>query len=1171
MGGFLFSQEIDHPHSIHHAFIENKGQWDNQILFKSKFDGGNLWIQQNKFLFHFQDYSEINDAHIGKRKIENPQFKQAVVHLNFLESNKVEHITKVNPTESYYNFFIGNDSAKWASNVKGYTEAVLSNFYDGIDLKLIENEEELKYEFHIQPHVSPSIIKLEFNGQKQIKIDEVGNLVIETELGRLIEKKPYSYQIINGKIKEIKSSFILNGKIISFLLSDYDANYQLIIDPLLVFATYSKSTTDNFGMTATYAHNGEAYSGGTIFGNTYPTPDIGAFDISSNFTVLKGSQGITDVFISKYSKEGKKMIWTSFIGGGDNTQGTETVHSLIADELDNLYLYGATSSTDFPIKNGFQTVHGGGKSGLNFSSNGVYHLNQGTDIYVSKLSANGHNLLGSTYVGGSDNDGVNYNNLNLTYDSLMTNYGDNSRGEIMLDQNGNCIIASSTHSSNFPVKDAFQPTNNGRQDGVIFKLTSDLSSMIWSSYFGGTSNDVCYSVKVDSSFNIVFAGGTTSVDLTKTSGTWMSSYNGGVTDGFVGKISSDGQKLKHVSYVGTSDYDQVFFVEIDRNDNVFLLGQSEGGGFPVVNSNFVNPNSSQFICKLDSSLTTAIHSTVFGNGLSLANISPSAFLVDVCGNMYVSGWGGNLFGNISLNNMPISTNAFQSTPPNGYDFYLMVVDKSFDHLIYGTYIGGPQSQEHVDGGTSRFDRNGVVYQSVCGGCGKHSDFPTTAGAWSNLNLSDNCNNVLFKFDFGVIPEAKVTVSQNVLCLGDSLKFENNSTISDSYLWNFGRGVTDTTSTQFSPTIKYTQSGLYNVLLTVSDSICQLTDSAFVKVTIFDSIQLKVQCDTQLPLCTPKEITLTAKNNNSGKYFLCSSTGSFKDTLLYSKTDSTYRFIPERNGYYFIKVGNSACAKIDSIFIETISSYLSINGNSKICKFDSSDIQVVNSNSQINFQYTWSQDSVIVTPTNLSDIKVNPKVSQFIVLEIDNLNGCVFKDSIYILVSTIDSTLVNATVSDDYIPIGEKVTLKGKPDGYSYNWSPNVDQPNSQQSTVKPLESIFYVLSVSDGICSKKDSVFVKVFPFVCDDPSIFVPNAFSPNGDGNNDVLVVRGKMIKEMTFRIFDRWGELIFETHERGLGWDGTFKGKKMDPDVYDYYLKVTCIDDVESIVKGNITLLK
>ena len=159
MGGFLFSQEIDHPHSIHHAFIENKGQWDNQILFKSKFDGGNLWIQQNKFLFHFQDYSEINDAHIGKRKIENPQFKQAVVHLNFLNSNKVERITKVNPTESYYNFFIGNDSAKWASNVKGYTEAVLSNFYDGIDLKLIENEEELKYEFHIQPHVSPSIIK----------------------------------------------------------------------------------------------------------------------------------------------------------------------------------------------------------------------------------------------------------------------------------------------------------------------------------------------------------------------------------------------------------------------------------------------------------------------------------------------------------------------------------------------------------------------------------------------------------------------------------------------------------------------------------------------------------------------------------------------------------------------------------------------------------------------------------------------------------------------------------------------------------------------------------------------------------------------------------------------------------------------------------------------------
>jgi gliding motility-associated-like protein len=104
-----------------------------------------------------------------------------------------------------------------------------------------------------------------------------------------------------------------------------------------------------------------------------------------------------------------------------------------------------------------------------------------------------------------------------------------------------------------------------------------------------------------------------------------------------------------------------------------------------------------------------------------------------------------------------------------------------------------------------------------------------------------------------------------------------------------------------------------------------------------------------------------------------------------------------------------------------------------------------------------------------------------------------------------------------------------------------------------------------------DTIWVKIFPFICNEPSLFIPNAFSPNGDGQNDVLYVRGKMIKDMTFRVFNRWGEMMFESFERSVGWDGTYKGKKMEPDVYDYYLKVTCIDNVESIVKGNVTLLK
>ena len=155
-----------------------------------------------------------------------------------------------------------------------------------------------------------------------------------------------------GKIIEIECAFVLNQDVLTYAIGDYDSDVELIIDPELIFATYSGSTTDNFGMTATYAYDRKGYSAGTIYGNTYPTPGP-AWNTTPNITMILVGSPTTDVFVSKYSEDGTTMLWTNFIGGGDNTQGTETVHSLICDKDNNVYLYGATSSTDFPIEDGF--------------------------------------------------------------------------------------------------------------------------------------------------------------------------------------------------------------------------------------------------------------------------------------------------------------------------------------------------------------------------------------------------------------------------------------------------------------------------------------------------------------------------------------------------------------------------------------------------------------------------------------------------------------------------------------------------------------------------------------------------------------------------------------------------------------------------------------------------
>ena len=210
-------------------------------------------------------------------------------------------------------------------------------------------------------------------------------------------------------------------------------------------------------MTATYGYDGSLFAGGTAFNIGYPTT-LGAYD--TTFSGVPAS-GITDVVITRYDSTGTNLIYSTYIGGVQ----AETVHSIIANKNNELYLYGVTSSLDFPVDPAaYDTTFNGGIP-LNFPNNGTT-FNNGTDIYVAKLNALGTNLLSSTFIGGSANDGINHKafltgNASLDYDSLMNNYGDQYRGEIMLDSVGNCYITTSTKSSDFPTVNAFDNILDG--------------------------------------------------------------------------------------------------------------------------------------------------------------------------------------------------------------------------------------------------------------------------------------------------------------------------------------------------------------------------------------------------------------------------------------------------------------------------------------------------------------------------------------------------------------------------------------------------------------------------------------------------------------------------------------------------------------------------------------
>lgn len=820
-------------------FIENLGQWDDPFDYRCDVPGGALFINEKGITWHLADHSALHKAHAtsiteldGDDIIRGHAFRT-----RYLQSNNYAEHYAFEPTSFYLNYYRGNDPDKWVHSLYPKKRLHYRNIWPQVDIHFYTQDGQLKYDFMIEPGGSVNTIQWTYDGAESFFIRDE-KLVILTTMGAVYENKPFAYQVVQGEKVEVPCRYVIKDGIVSFEIGKYNKKQTLIIDPTLIFASYSGSTADNFGMTATYDNGGHLYAGGTAYSIGYPTT-LGAYQTTT--TTNGSSYGVTDAAISKFSPDGSTLVYSTYLGGGTATGGTETLHSLIVNDQDELYMFGVTSSSDFPTTSTAydKTFNGGGF--LGFMQNGTY-FSAGTDIFVSKFNSTGTALIGSTFIGGSGNDGVNYNKNYLSgsywisnYDSLQYNYGDQFRGEIMIDADGNCYVATTTKSSDFPVKNAMQPTFGGSQDAVIFKLDSKMENLIWSTYLGGTDKDAAYGLKIDKDRNVYVVGGTTSPDFLTVAGCLNTVYQGGKADGFIAKIDSSGSVLLKSTFIGTGQYDQVFFVELDSDEDVYVYGQTlDPTTYPVLNVAYSNPNSGQFITKLDNTLSTMIYSGLFGNGNGQANLSPSAFLVDICENIYISGWGGNIISGIPLTGMPVTPDAFQSSSGDGFNFYISVFETNFNSLIYGTYFGGTLSREHVDGGTSRFDKRGVIYQASCAGCGNYDDFPTTPGAWSQTNNSNNCNNGVFKLSIDLpFTEADFDFPL-AICSGYDYQFINQSSPGVTYHWFFGDG---NESFDSSPFHTYADTGLYTVTLIVVDttySTCIPTDTISKNIMIVQS-------------------------------------------------------------------------------------------------------------------------------------------------------------------------------------------------------------------------------------------------------------------------------------------------------------------------------------------------
>ncbi|GAB2767228.1 hypothetical protein GCM10027275_06900 [Rhabdobacter roseus] len=1178
-------------------FVQNRGQWDQEVLFRADLPGGFLFLKKQSLVYVLYDAHEITSRH-GKSTLpeEDPRARPLPftpssirahgVEVRFEGSNPgVSHAT-LHPHASTANYFVGNDPSRWASGVSAFGEVLYKNLYPGIDLRIYAYQFTLKYEFIVQPGADASRIKLAYEGASNLSLNEHGQAVVKTSVGEFKEAKPYSFQEIDGRTLEVPSRFTLEDKVLRFTLpADYNHAHPLTIDPELIFSTYSGSLPDNWGHTATYDAAGNLYSGGTVFGASFPVT-TGAYQVQF--------AGLVDAAIMKFNPEGTQLLYATYLGGNS----TDIPNSLIVNAKGELLIYGTTSSTNFATTpTAFQRSFGGG-AGISPIS-GLDLLN-GSDIFVSKLSSDGRTLLGSTYVGGRGNDG-----LSSVINVQIKNYGDSFRGEVVVDKDDNVLVVSSTNSDNFPLRNPVQSTLKGRQDAVLMQLSSDLSTLQWSTYFGGNEFDAAFSLKPTPEGDLYITGITKSVDLPVQSGALQPALKG-TEDAFVARFNN--QKLVQVTYLGTDAADGAYLLDLDPSGNVHVVGLSRGN-YPVSAGVYSNANSGQFIHALDPSLSRTIFSTVIGSRRGTPDISPTALLVNECGNIYLSGWGGAV--NVRTNHnvssstagMAVTTDALQRTT-NGNNFYIAILEAGAKSLLYATYFGNitPSNPndirgDHVDGGTSRFDKNGVIYHATCA-C-ERAGFPTTPNAWSTANRSDNCNNAAFKIDidrlkaaFDVYEGTRKDVVQG--CAPLKLSFVNTSVGGVEYTWEVnGNGFSrDANQSEYT----FQQAGEYTVTLKAFNLLtCTRMDVATRTIKV-SSLNALAKGDTTV--CKNKPVSLSASGGTQYSWTPAlglSDPTSPNPIATVSQTTPFQVAVKDESGCV---VNKTVTVTIDDNKPDFVASL-----DTTVCTGQSVTLRVGGSAQR----YRWSP------PTTLSDtvgtqIVATPGQTTTYIVEGQYADGCAPQKQITI---TVDDSKPDFSVSPDALACaGQSTTLQASGSAVQYTWTGDSTLSATTGATVtaRPSSTTTYTVvgTYADGCRPSKqvtiqiDRSYEPAFDIVpsgaaCSEPiryqflnrtanaeryewnvgmgnsmatkdienmvydppgtyevsltvynksgcsltlsramvaepPLILPNVITPNGDGKNETFVVP---VANSSLEIYSRWGNRLLKTPSYQNDW--------------------------------------
>ena len=1056
-------------------FVKNLGQFNNNSKYSLKSSYSNTFFFDQYIVHQFITPKDKSDT-------LNPGILN--VRIDFENSNPHPTFQEREPQSARSSFFSGNDASKWKTDIPLFGSLAYQNIYNNIDLVYYNSANSKKSDFVVHTGGNYKDISLKYSGITGILINPQGVLQIRSDAGDITEQIPEAYQLINGKKILVKADFVVEDSFkVKFDIQEYDPAYDLVIDPQLIYSSFFGGTNDEFWPTNIVRDSQQnIYFGGRTTSSDFPTTP-GAY--SRTYT------GDFDAFVLKLDPTGKKLIFSTYFGGTGQDLSS-TIH--LVGSAEDIMVVGLASGGGFPTTAGaYQTVYGG----------------YADDMFVLKLNNAGNNLIFSTLVGGP-------------YDE--------QGGDFCLDKNGDIYVLGYAGPQFPTTPGAYQQTNTGDYDLVVFKLSGDGKKLLYSTYIGGSERDRRAGIALDELSNVYITGWTLG-DFPTTAGAFQRIFSGDI-DMVACKFDPTLSNLIFSTLIGGPGLDiTTSHLSLDKDNNLIFVGEA-GYDFPTTagsyDQSFNGGNTDCVIIKLKNDGTKLLYSSYLGG---TDDDFARDFTINNSGNLAITGSCGNGF--------PVTKCTYDDTFNGGNtDSFLSVFNMNTSSLLYSTYLGGSGDEEG-----SNILASGDTLLLV--GNTSSANLPVTADAF-DYSYSGGPNDLFFiKFlpSSGEKPVATFNNSAN-LCLNTPVSFINNSVNGNSYKWDFGDG---NSSMAFTPTHSFILAGEYKISLIAINSCSSDTTSALINVKGF----LKTESVS-----------------------ICSNEAIFINGVLESKEGSY-------NTIFATATGCDSIIKIN-LYVNPIKIK---SQNPVICEGELFEVgthkYTMTGNYVDSFKTSLGCDSIITTHLTVNSPKQsiqNPTIcegeefrvgSNIYTLEgqysdaLKTTYGC---DSIVKTNLTIKPLPEISLGKDTFICPGNFILLDPGKGFATYLWS-----DGSDSIKLKVTKPGIYSVVVFDGVCSASDTII-----FDHCGPELWFPNVFTPNNDGTNDTFrpVAQG-IISSYHIIIFNRWGQQLYESNDAITGWDGTYNGNLCPDGVYyyitDYSTGLNPSNITQKVRRGAVTILR